>query len=431
MRPPRNWPTTGNIMQHTTVPLHAPAGDPLAELGLRDVNPGTWSGTHGWSKHAHAPLIDSINPASGKRLAQVRGATLEDYEHVMAAAVAAAAAWRQVPAPKRGEAVRLLGEELRLHKDALSSLVSMENGKIKAEGDGEVQEMIDIADFAVGQARMLYGLTMHSERPQHRMYEQWHPLGVVGVISAFNFPVAVWSWNAFLAAICGNATVWKPSPKTALCSLAVQGICNRVLERHELPAIFQIFIDAGTSLATKFVDDRRVALVSFTGSTHVGRQIGVRVAERLGKSLLELGGNNAIIVDETANLDLAVPGIVFGAVGTAGQRCTTTRRVLVHRSRAAELERRLLAAYAQVRIGDPLEAGTLMGPLIDAGAVARYTAAIAAAKAEGGEVLCGGKVLQGPGNFVEPSLIRAKAGMAVVRTETFAPILYLMSFETL
>jgi len=279
-----------------------------------------------------------------------------------------------VPAPKRGEAVRLVGEELRAYKDALGSLVSMENGKIKAEGDGEVQEMIDIADFAVGQARMLYGLTMHSERSQHRMYEQWHPLGVVGVISAFNFPVAVWSWNAFLAAICGNATVWKPSPKTSLCSIAVQRICNRVLERESLPPIFQMFIDAGTELAGRFVDDRRVALLSFTGSTHVGRQIAVRVAGRLGKTLLELGGNNAIIVDQSANLDLAVPAIVFGAVGTAGQRCTTTRRVLVHESRAAELERRLVAAYSQVRMGDPLEAGTLMGPLIDGGAVAKYAA---------------------------------------------------------
>src|SRR5271163_1529977 len=219
---------TGNIMQHTTVPLHAPAGDPLQALGLRDVNPGTWSGSHGWSKHLHAPLIDSINPATAKRLAQVRGATPEDYEQVMAAAVAAAAAWRQVPAPKRGEAVRLMGEELRKYKDALGSLVSMENGKIKAEGDGEVQEMIDIADFAVGQSRMLYGNTMHSERAQHRMYEQWHPLGVVGVISAFNFPVAVWSWNALLAAVCGNATVWKPSPKTPLVAIAVQHLCNRV-----------------------------------------------------------------------------------------------------------------------------------------------------------------------------------------------------------
>jgi aldehyde dehydrogenase (NAD+) len=401
------------------------------DLGLKESNPGAWSGSHGWSSSKSAAVIDSINPASGERLAQVRGATLEDYEHIMASAVQAAQQWRQVPAPKRGEAVRLLGEELRAHKDSLGSLVSLENGKIKAEGDGEVQEMIDIADFAVGQSRMLYGLTMHSERAQHRMYEQWHPLGVVGVISAFNFPVAVWSWNAFLAAISGNATVWKPSPKTSLCSLAVQGICNRVLERHKLPAIFQIFIDAGTSLATKFVDDRRVALISFTGSTHVGRQIGVRVAERLGKSLLELGGNNAIIVDETANLELAVPGIVFGAVGTAGQRCTSTRRILVHRSLAADLERRLVAAYAQVRIGDPLDAGTLMGPLIDAGAVQRYLDAIKRAQSEGGTLLCGGQVLKRPGNFVEPAIVRAGADMPVVRTETFAPILYVIPYDTL
>src|SRR5450631_550828 len=420
--PRQNAPLWDFIMQ-TTAPLQA--------LGLSDINPGTWSGSHGWSKQIDGPMIDSTNPGTGKRLAQVRGATLTDYEHVMAAAVAAAAAWRQVPAPKRGEAVRLMGEELRKYKDALGSLVCMENGKIKAEGDGEVQEMIDIADFAVGQSRMLYGLTMHSERPQHRMYEQWHPLGVVGVISAFNFPVAVWSWNAFLAAIAGNSVVWKPSPKTSLCALAVQKICNRVLERHSLPPIFQLFIDSGTHLATRFVDERRVALVSFTGSTHVGRHIGVRVAERLGKSLLELGGNNAIIVDETANFELVVPAIVFGAVGTAGQRCTSTRRVLVHRSRAAELERRLIAAYHQVRIGDPLEPGTLMGPLIDAGAVTRYSAAIAAAQAEGGQLLCGGKVLKRPGHFVEPTIIRASADMPIVGTETFAPILYLISYDTL
>jgi aldehyde dehydrogenase (NAD+) len=416
-------------MKHASPMKHA--GDPFEALGLRDVNAGAWSGSHGWSTDSSGALIDSINPATGKRLAQVRGATLRDYEHVMNAAVAAAAAWRRVPAPKRGEAVRVIGEELRKYKDMLGSVVSMENGKIKAEGDGEVQEMIDIADFAVGQSRMLYGNTMHSERAQHRMYEQWHPLGVVGVISAFNFPVAVWAWNAFLAAIAGNATVWKPSPKTALCALAVQHICNRVMEKLALPPIFQIFIDAGTEIAGRFVDDRRVALVSFTGSTHVGRQIGVRVAERLGKSILELGGNNALIVDENANLDLAVPAIVFGAVGTAGQRCTTTRRVLIHRSRAAELERRLIAAYGQVRIGDPLEPDTLMGPLIDPAAVARYSAAIAAAQAEGGQLLYGGKVLNLPGNFVEPTIIRAKGDMAVVRTETFAPILYLISFETL
>src|SRR6204780_2606303 len=376
---------------------------PLESLGLREINAGVWSGSHGWSTDSSGPLIESINPATGQRLAQVRGATLADYEHLMNSALAAAAAWRRVPAPKRGEAVRQVGEELRACKDALGSLVSMENGKIKPEGDGEVQEMIDIADFAVGQSRMLYGNTMHSERAQHRMYEQWQPLGVVGVISAFNFPVAVWSWNAFLACICGNATIWKPSPKTALCALAVQRLCNKVLERHRLPAIFQVFIDGGTELAQRFVDDRRVALVSFTGSTEVGRRVGVRVAERLGKCLLELGGNNAIIVDESADLSLAVPSIVFGAVGTAGQRCTTTRRVFVHRSRSAELERRLVAASEQVRIGDPLDPDTLMGPLIDAGAVTRYQGAIASAQSQGGTLLCGGRVLDRPEHFVEPA----------------------------
>jgi aldehyde dehydrogenase (NAD+) len=291
--------------------------------------------------------------------------------------------------------------------------------------------MIDIADFAVGQSRMLYGLTMHSERARHRMYEQWQPLGVVGVISAFNFPVAVWSWNAFLACICGNATVWKPSPKTALCALAVQRLCTRVLERRGLPAIFQLFIDGGVDLAERFVDDRRVALVSFTGSTHVGRQVGVRVAERLGKCLLELGGNNAIIVDESADLNLAVPSIVFGAVGTAGQRCTSTRRVIVHRSRAEELEERLIAAFRQVRIGDPLDPETLMGPLIDAAAVERYRSAIEAAQAQGGTLLCGGRLLERPGHFVEPAIVRASPAMAIVRTETFAPILYVMSYASL
>ena len=344
-------------------------------------------------------------------LGRVRATTPAQYEQVMASAVAAAKLWRNVPAPKRGEAVRLLGEELRQHKSELGSLVSLEMGKIKAEGDGEVQEMIDIADFAVGQSRMLYGLQMHSERPNHRMFEQWHPLGVVGVISAFNFPVAVWAWNACLAAICGNVTVWKPSPKTALCAVAVQHICNRVLERHGYPPIFQLFIDAGSELAVRFVDDRRTDLVSFTGSTAVGRDVGERVARRLGKSLLELGGNNAIIVDEFANLDLVVPAVVFGAVGTAGQRCTTTRRVFVHESRMAELERRLTGAYQQVRIGDPLAQGTLMGPLIDAGAVARFESAVAQAVASGGRLLCGGKRLERPGYFVEPAIVRGARRM--------------------
>jgi aldehyde dehydrogenase (NAD+) len=403
----------------------------LGRLGLKASNPGAWSGSHGWSTARDSTLINVRNPADGSLIAQVRPASAEDYENVMAAAVEAAAAWRHVPAPKRGEAVRLFGEELRRHKDDLGTLVSLENGKIIAEGLGEVQEMIDIADFAVGQSRMLYGSTMHSERPQHRMYEQWHPLGVVGIISAFNFPVAVWAWNACLAAICGNASVWKPSPKTPLTALAVQNICNRLMETHGLPPIFQMFIDGGTELATRFVDDRRVALVSFTGSTAVGRNVGERVAARLGKSLLELGGNNAIIVDETANLDLAVPAIVFGAVGTAGQRCTTTRRVLVHSSRLDELERRLVHAYGQVRIGDPLEPSTLMGPLVDSPAVERYQAAIAAARAAGGEVLCGAKVLPGPGNFVEPTLIRAQNDWDIVQTETFGPILYLIPIDSL
>jgi len=417
--------------------MHAPtaapsraAADCLTALGLEAVNAGTWSGTHGWSRESGA-LFDALNPATGERLAGVRAATPIDYEHVLADAVVAAKLWRQVPAPKRGEVVRLIGEELRAHKSALGSLVSLENGKIKAEGEGEVQEMIDIADFAVGQSRMLYGLTMHSERSQHRMYEQWHPLGVVGVISAFNFPVAVWSWNAFLAAIAGNAIVWKPSPKTALCAIAVQRICNQVLERLGLPPIFQLFIDHGTELASRLVDDRRVALVSFTGSTEVGRQVGTRVAARLGKSLLELGGNNAIIVDASANLHLVVPAIVFGAIGTAGQRCTTTRRVLVERSLMPELEQRLVAAYRQIRIGDPLAAETLMGPLIDAAAVARYEEVVATAQAQGAQLLVGGKRIARPGHFVEPTLFRAGPGLPIVQHETFAPILYLIPYDTL
>jgi len=403
----------------------------LADLGLEAINPAAWSAEDGWLADPAAAVIESVNPSNGGVIASVRAATPAQYERVIASARAVAEAWRQVPAPRRGEAVRLVGDELRRHKSALGSLVSLEMGKIKAEGDGEVQEMIDIADFAVGQSRMLYGLSMHSERPSHRMLEQWHPLGVVGVISAFNFPVAVWAWNAFLAAICGNVTVWKPSPKTALCAIAVQRLCNRVLERHGFPGIFQLFVDAGHELATRFVEDRRVDLVSFTGSTQVGRDVAERVARRLGKSLLELGGNNAIIVDESANLDLAVPSIVFGAVGTTGQRCTSTRRVLVHRSRLDELEKRLVRAYAQVRIGDPLEAGTLMGPLIDAAAVRRFEAAVAQAVASGGRLLTGGGALARPGHFVEPAVVVASHAWDIVRTETFGPVLYLIPVDSL
>jgi aldehyde dehydrogenase (NAD+) len=404
----------------------------LAALGLSAVNACTWSGD-GWSTDDSGALIESVNPATGQVIARVRASSPADYERVLASATAAAAAWREVPAPKRGEAVRLLGDELRAYKDPLGRLVSMEMGKILPEGLGEVQEMIDICDFATGQSRMLYGLTMHSERPQHRMYEQWHPLGVVGVITAFNFPVAVWAWNAALAAICGNATIWKPSPKTPLVAVAVQHIANRLMHKLGLPPVFQLFLDGGTQLAEKFVDDRRVALISFTGSTAVGRQVGQRVAARLGKSLLELGGNNAIIVDEHANLDLAIPAIVFGAVGTAGQRCTTTRRVLVHSSRIAELEQRLVKAYAQVegRIGDPLDDGVLMGPLVDERAIGAYERTINDAKAQGGVVLTGAERIARPGAFVKPTIIRARADMAVVQHETFAPILYLVPYATL
>jgi aldehyde dehydrogenase (NAD+) len=403
----------------------------LGRLEINRIHPGAWSGSKGWSSAPEGAELAITSPASGELIATVRAATLADYEDVIATAATAAAHWRQVPAPKRGEAIRLLGEALRARKMDLGTLVSLENGKILAEGLGEVQEMIDICDFALGQSRMLYGLTMHSERNQHRMYEQWQPLGIVGIISAFNFPVAVWAWNACLAVICGNAAVWKPSPKTPLTALAVQQMCNRVMKEAHLPPIFQLFIDAGAELATRFVEDRRVALVSFTGSTAVGRKVGERVAARLGKSLLELGGNNAVIVDDTANLDLAVPAIVFGAAGTAGQRCTSTRRVLVHASRSEELEKRLINAYAQIRIGDPLQEGTLMGPLIDARAVEQYRSAVLAARAAGAELLYGGKVLGGPGNFVEPTVFRARNEWPIVQTETFAPILYVIPVQSL
>jgi aldehyde dehydrogenase (NAD+) len=302
-------------------------------------------------------------------------------------------------------------------------------GKIKAEGDGEVQEMIDIGDFAVGQSRMLYGLTMHSERPLHRMYEQWHPYGIVGVISAYNFPVAVWAWNAFIAAICGNVTVWKPSVKVALCGIAVQKICNTALTDGGFPPIFLGFLEPAHSLVERLVDDERVNLLSFTGSTAVGKRISSRVAARLGRSILELGGNNAIILDETADLKIAIPGIVFGAVGTAGQRCTTTRRLFVQESILDQVTETLVDAYGQVRIGDPLNPDTLMGPLIDEPSVKAFEVAVANAVDEGGQVLAGGNRVEGPGHFVEPTIIRAKNDWTIVQEETFAPILYVIPFK--
>ncbi len=404
--------------------------DILKRLGIQAINAGSYSAA-GWSSASNGSLIESRNPASGELLASVRSADAVDYERVMGSAVQHFAAWRAVPAPKRGELVRLVGDELRRNKDDLGRLGTLENGNIMAEGLGEVQEMIDIADFALGQSRMLYGLSMHSERVQHRMMEQWHPLGVVSIISAFNFPVAVWAWNAFLAAICGNISVWKPSPKTPLTAISVQHICNRVCAAHGYPPVFQMFIDGGTTLAEKFVADPRSSLVSFTGSTAVGRKVAQVVAARLGKSLLELGGNNAIIVDESADLNLAVPAIVFGAVGTAGQRCTSTRRVLVHESRIAELEKRLVAAYRQVRIGDPLDPTTLMGPLVDEAAISAYLLAIDTAQKSGGTLLCGGKRLDRPGHFVEPAIVRASNDSDIVQRETFAPVLYLIAYKTL
>lgn len=404
--------------------------DFLRKLSIHDRNPGTCLGPDAWSTEAGATIV-STNPATGQPIASVTATTEADYERLLARAREVADGWRRVPAPARGEAVRRCTEALRRHKDALGSLVSLETGKIKAEGDGEVQEMIDIGDFAVGQSRMLYGLTMHSERPQHRMYEQWHPLGVVGVVSAFNFPVAVWSWNAFISAICGNVTIWKPAPKAALCGVAVQHLCNEALAAGGFPPIFMLFNDAGTALAERFVDDRRVDLLSFTGSCAVGREVGERVAARMGRSLLELGGNNAMIIDATADPKLAVPAVVFGAVGTAGQRCTTTRRLFVHEAIADGFLERLVAAYRQVPIGDPLTPGTLMGPLIDEAAVSRFEATVARAQAEGGELACGGQRIARAGHFVEPTIVVMPTQTQTVRTETFAPILYVMRYRDL
>lgn len=403
----------------------------LAELGLEQNNPGAYFGDGIWSSTQDAGQIHAVNPATGSSIANVYSASQADYERVMSTAQAVFRDWQRVPAPVRGEAVRLCTEALRKHKDALGSLVSLEMGKIKAEGDGEVQEMIDIGDFALGQSRMLYGNTMHSERPSHRMYEQWHPMGVVGVISAFNFPVAVWSWNAFLSAICGNVTIWKPSPKGALSALATQKICNAALMEGGFPPIFLSFMQHGHELAERFVADERVDLMSFTGSSEIGRDVGTRVAARMGRSLLELGGNNAIILDASADLKLAVPGIVFGAVGTAGQRCTTTRRLFVHESIMDEVTHTLVNAYQQVRIGDPLDPETLMGPLTDEAAVAKFEGAVASAVEAGGKILAGGKRIDRPGCFVEPTIIRAENEWDIVQSETFAPILYLMPFADL
>ncbi|GAB3304930.1 L-piperidine-6-carboxylate dehydrogenase [Luteimonas notoginsengisoli] len=407
----------------------------LTALGLSDNESGTYLGHGEWSKTSDAGVLEPVNPTDGSVLAKVQASSQADYDTIVERAQAAFKVWRTTPAPRRGEAIRLCADALRTHKDALGSLVALEMGKSKPEGDGEVQEMIDIGEFAVGLSRQLYGLTMHSERPGHRMYEQWHPIGLVGIISAFNFPVAVWAWNSFVAAVCGDISIWKPSPKTPLSAIASMKICNEALKKAGFPDLFFLFNDAGTELASNFVDDRRIGLVSFTGSTRVGRQVGERVAQRMGRSLLELGGNNAIIVDETADLKLAIPAIVFGAVGTAGQRCTSTRRVFVHESIHDDVLAKLVTAYGQVekKIGDPTDPANLMGPLNSSDAVDAYLDAIEKAKAAGGTVASGGKALtERKGNFVLPTIVTGLENKAeVVQTETFAPILYVMKYSKL
>jgi len=413
----------------------------LKKLDL--LNEQSGAGTGSWLS-CNGALLESVSPIDGHVIGRIRCASSKDYDEVARRAHQAFEEWRMVPAPKRGEIVRQIGNALRAHKKELGALVSLEMGKIRAEGEGEVQEMIDIADFAVGQSRMLYGLTMHSERPFHRMYEQWHPLGPVGVITAFNFPVAVWAWNAMLALVAGDTVVWKPSSKVPLSAIAASKIAWRVLRengmgsgmKNGLPeGILNVVVGKGGDVGEALINDRRLPLISFTGSVRMGRHIGEAVKKRLGRTLLELGGNNAIIVTPSADLSLAVRAIAFGAAGTAGQRCTSTRRVIVQRNVYPILRDALIKAYRQVQIGDPLKEGTLMGPLIDREAVTSMQAALEALKKQGGRLLYGGEVLSGglfdAGTYVTPCICEASADLPVVHEETFAPILYLIQYETL
>jgi aldehyde dehydrogenase (NAD+) len=399
----------------------------LENLHIEPVNSGACYGD--WIPNPSGGEIESINPATGEPLAKVVCAGPADYECVVARAQEAFHDWRMVPAPKRGEIVREIGNELRVHKSDLGALVTLEMGKILAEGRGEVQEMIDIADFAVGLSRQLYGLTMHSERPAHRMFEQWHPLGIAGVISAFNFPVAVWSWNAMIAAVCGDCVLWKPSPETPLTAIAVQKICNRVMEAHGLKAIFNLVIGAIDPIGEMLIQDPRIPLISFTGSTKVGRHVAEVVARRLGRTILELGGNNGIIVMNDADPGLVLRAVLFGSVGTAGQRCTTTRRVFLQKAIAPRITEALVNAYKQVKIGNPMEESTLMGPLVNRPAVENMMAGIERIRREGGEVLYGGEHIHGC--FVKPALVRSPSDLPVVKEEIFAPILHVIEFGDL
>jgi aldehyde dehydrogenase (NAD+) len=407
--------------------------DFLARLGIGEVNCGaTTGGSNGRLKMVGRELV-SISPIDGKPIAKVIQADGDDYQIVIGKAQAAFGKWRMTPAPVRGQIVRQIGCLLREHQEALGKLVTLEMGKIAAEGRGEVQEMIDIADFAVGQSRMLYGLTMHSERPQHRMYEQWHPLGPVGVITAYNFPVAVWAWNALIAAICGDVVIWKPSSLTPLTAIAVQNIIAPVIDEHGLDGLFNLVIGPGSDIGEALINDRRIPLISMTGSTAMGIHIAEAVGRRLGRSILELGGNNAIIVAEDADLDMAVRATLFGAIGTSGQRCTSTRRIIVQRGVKQPFVERLVAAYRQVRIGNPLEEGTLMGPVVDEATIESMEKAIKIAESSGGRLLCGGRRITVPGCeggfYVAPAIMEVRSEYPIVREETFAPLLYIIEYR--
>ena len=404
----------------------------LDKLGLRSNNDGTSTGL---TSYLSGEYISSYSPVDGELIGKVGVSSTEDYERVVQKAQEAFLLWRTMPAPKRGEIVRLYGEELRKHKDALGRLVSYEMGKSLQEGWGEVQEMIDICDFAVGLSRQLYGLTMHSERPQHRMYEQWHPLGIVGIITAFNFPVAVWSWNAMIAFICGNVCIWKASEKTPLCAVACQKIFHKVLKENDVPEGVSNIITGDRSIGELMTRDERIPLISATGSSRMGKQVGATVAARLGRTILELGGNNAIIVTPSADMSLIMTSAVFGAVGTAGQRCTTTRRLIVHESIYEAVRDRLSSAYQQLKIGNPLDQSNHVGPLIDREAVKNYLNALDAIKTQGGTFVVEGGVLEGEayqsGCYVQPAIAEVNNSLAIVQQETFAPILYLIKYHDL
>ncbi len=414
--------------------MHTDFSEVLAQLGIEKVNPGLCTGTT-WQECA-GDLLTSCSPADGKEIASIRQATLDDYNKTVELALRAFTEWRKVPAPRRGEVVRQIGLELRKYKEPLGRLVSYEMGKIYQEGLGEVQEMIDICDFAVGQSRQLYGFTMQSERPGHRMYDQYHPLGLVGVVSAFNFPVAVWAWNAMIALIAGDVVLWKPSSKVLLCAIAVHKIVASVLRENNVPeGVLNLVATSSKYLGDDMFSDPRIPLISFTGSTKTGKKAGRLIGERLGKSILELGGNNAIIITPKANPELALRAVIFGAVGTCGQRCTSTRRIILHESLFDEFSQKLVIAYRSLKIGHPLDHSTHVGPLIDCGAKKSYLEALARVKAEGGKILCGGEELTGEayssGCYVVPAIAEVENHYAIVQEETFAPLLYLIRYKTL